>query len=958
MGTYLNEVVRYLSDQSWQIAVLTVIVAAGAFALQHHSAHVRYLLWLMILAKCLVPPLHTMPLRVLPPTASPEIPAVLSPLGWSEERSVFSTPAPPGSPTPPQREPAPLLTVPQLPGHRLAASGWLGVLWIGGAGAYLTLNVLRALRGQHWLRRTRRPLPQEVQADTVNLLAAYGLRRLPRIWMMEGVGQPFVWGLWRGSIYVPPGFLTIPNRAYRRDILAHELGHVRRWDAAVNTMQVLAQGLFWFHPLVWWANQRIRREREKCCDEMAVAHLGTLPKEYSAAIVSALIQAQESTRRVPSLAVAGPIKNVEERIKTMLKPGKKFYKRPSLIAATMVLLAAFLTVPTALVLTARAQTASTQPQAGSTPALQQAAAAGDAEKVKALLAKGANVKEQDAAGKTALHFACGKGHTEVAKLLLDRGAQVNAKSWEATTPLHGAAGSGVKQLVGLLLDKGADVDARNNFNETPLRRAMLSSAPGSKDIVELLVSRGARIHEFHLAAFRGDMEKLKKCLQEGMDIEAHKDYCGTALHVAAKAGRKDAAEFLLSKGAAVDATDYLGVTPLFYAARRHDGDMMDLLLAKGADINLSNKDQNGRGLLAQAIEENNKEAVRLLISKGAKVNAMDWHWATPLIYAIWAHGRANQKEIIDLLISKGADVNVDAHGWTPLYEAGMLEREGLVQLLIARGAHPPSPIHWAALRGDAAKVKSLIEGGFYVDVKDGKDRTPLCSAATVGKASNSEIAAYLLAKGADVNTKDDGGKTPLHLALSWGGGRKDMVELLLSKDAEVNAKDEEEDTPLHYACRCKTDKEVVELLLTKGAEVNPKDKEGRTPLHDACGYKADKEVVELLIAKGADLNARMTGGKGWRGGVTPLHLAAIAGRTEIVRLLLIEGAEIDVKSDQGQTPLHAACLLGWKETVALLIAKGAAINAKDNQEKTPLAWAGLQGHNETAGLLRDHGATE
>jgi len=51
MGAYLNELVRYLAAQSWQIAVLTAAVAVVTFALRHRSAHVRYLLWLIVLAK-------------------------------------------------------------------------------------------------------------------------------------------------------------------------------------------------------------------------------------------------------------------------------------------------------------------------------------------------------------------------------------------------------------------------------------------------------------------------------------------------------------------------------------------------------------------------------------------------------------------------------------------------------------------------------------------------------------------------------------------------------------------------------------------------------------------------------------------------------------------------------------------------------------------------------------------
>jgi len=122
-------------------------------------------------------------------------------------------------------------------------------------------------------------------------------------------------------------------------------------------LQIIAQAVFWFHPFVWWANKRIRAEREKCCDEMAIARLGAEVRNYRSAIVNILISEYESTRPVPSLAVAGPVKNIEERIKTMLRPGKKFYRRPSLPAAAIIVLTALLAVPNTVVLTARADAA-------------------------------------------------------------------------------------------------------------------------------------------------------------------------------------------------------------------------------------------------------------------------------------------------------------------------------------------------------------------------------------------------------------------------------------------------------------------------------------------------------------------------------------------------------------------------------------------------------------------------
>ena len=237
----------------------------------------------------------------------------------------------------------------------LSRSGWLGALWFAGAGAAMTVNLLRALRGHHWLRKSRKPLPAEVQAAAVEMLRACGVGKTPRIWMVEGVGQPFVWGLVRGHIYVPLGFLGIENPQHRQNVLAHELSHIVRFDAAVNFLQVIAQAIFWFHPLVWWANRRIRVEREKCCDETAVARLGTPAKDYCSAVVETLAKMKKSTRPVPSLAVAGPVKNVEERIRAMLRPGREFYKHPSLPVAAVVVLMSLLAVPTTLVLTVRAE---------------------------------------------------------------------------------------------------------------------------------------------------------------------------------------------------------------------------------------------------------------------------------------------------------------------------------------------------------------------------------------------------------------------------------------------------------------------------------------------------------------------------------------------------------------------------------------------------------------------------
>jgi len=343
MDNYLTQIMDYLKTQSWQIAVLVVVVAGVALLLRNRSAHVRYLLWLIVLAKCLVPPLLTVPLAVLPVQRAVITFAPTEPIAVEPART--SAAVAPTQPVPVIVKHTPTFTLRQ----------WLAIGWIVGVAMFILMAMAKALRTELWLRRERKPLPTGLQSEIKDLFANLGVRISPKVWLVEGIGQPFVWGLLRGSIYLPGNFVKANNAGHRRGILGHELSHILRFDATVNLLQVMAQALFWFHPLVWWANKRIRAEREKCCDEMAIAHLGTQARDYSDAIVNILISESESTRPVPSLAVAGPVKNIEERIKTMLKPGKKFYKRPSLPVAAVVILTALLSAPTTVVLTVRAE---------------------------------------------------------------------------------------------------------------------------------------------------------------------------------------------------------------------------------------------------------------------------------------------------------------------------------------------------------------------------------------------------------------------------------------------------------------------------------------------------------------------------------------------------------------------------------------------------------------------------
>ncbi len=325
MESYLTQITNYLLTQSWQIAILVAVIAAVNLALKNKSAHIRYLLWLIVLAKCLVPPLVTIPLAILPQDKMPE-PTLIS----SGEMPAVNVEMKDTVTSKPIALPSLQVTSPTIMERlaRVTSKQWLGFGWIVGVAAFLLFALIKALRTNFWLWRQRKPLPAELQIFIKELFSGLGIKTFPKVWLLSGIGQPFVWGLLRGRIYLPADFVKVNSAEHRRGVLGHELSHILRFDAAVNILQVVAQAVFWFHPFVWWANKKIRAEREKCCDEMAIARFGAKAKDYSDAIVNILIYEHESTRPVPSLAVAGPVKNIEERIKTMLRPGKKILQTP------------------------------------------------------------------------------------------------------------------------------------------------------------------------------------------------------------------------------------------------------------------------------------------------------------------------------------------------------------------------------------------------------------------------------------------------------------------------------------------------------------------------------------------------------------------------------------------------------------------------------------------------------
>jgi beta-lactamase regulating signal transducer with metallopeptidase domain len=88
------------------------------------------------------------------------------------------------------------------------------------------------------------------------------------------VEVPVVVGWFRPVVLMPVGALTGLAPEHIEALLAHELAHIRRHDYLVNVLQSVVEAVLFYHPAIWWVSNQIRKERELCCDDLAVAASG------------------------------------------------------------------------------------------------------------------------------------------------------------------------------------------------------------------------------------------------------------------------------------------------------------------------------------------------------------------------------------------------------------------------------------------------------------------------------------------------------------------------------------------------------------------------------------------------------------------------------------------------------------------------------------------------------------
>jgi ankyrin repeat protein len=246
----------------------------------------------------------------------------------------------------------------------------------------------------------------------------------------------------------------------------------------------------------------------------------------------------------------------------------------------------------------------------------------------------------------------------------------------------------------------------------------------------------------------------------------------------------------------------------------------------------------------------------------------------------------------------------------------------------------------AARSGDLGETIQLLNSGQDPTCVTAHGDTILGLACHGGHDS---VVEALLSHGAEIEKLSSSGYSALHFAVDNGDGK--TAEALLRHGANVNRKGPAGIDALLLAVQ-ENREEITKLLLLKGAEVNTReDTEGLTPLIIACHW-GRVGIARVLIDNGADIEIR----DNW--GWTPLMKAAAYGHTEIVDALLESGARVNAITNEGISALYIAAQEGQVSAVRTLIDANADPNLARNGQITPLDVATHKGHADIVSLLQ------
>ena len=335
-----------LCMQAIQISLLVGIVWLVTKTITKNQAHLSYVLWLVVLVKCVMPPFWASPVGMFSWIYAEKAPVAKHLEGIQSARVASSsahafrhssvaienngydsataaTSATIVYPTIVDSLTAADETRPHVATISVAKSSSHATTWwlLGGCFVVTGFSICAAIR--RTFRCVREVLQDKVEnpalsAQLDELRHVTGVKKKVRLVVTTSQVGPGVFGLFRPTIVLPQAVVADRSAKDMTPILAHELIHIRRGDLWIGLCRQLIQAFWWFHPMVWLLGRRLRHGAEECCDEEVIASLGIAPLEYAQSLLRVL-ETKQRLRALPLVPGVRPIDVTSQRLEKIMK---------------------------------------------------------------------------------------------------------------------------------------------------------------------------------------------------------------------------------------------------------------------------------------------------------------------------------------------------------------------------------------------------------------------------------------------------------------------------------------------------------------------------------------------------------------------------------------------------------------------------------------------------------------
>jgi len=345
---------EWMLAMSWQVAVLAGAVWVLCVVTRRASPRFRYALWCLVLVKlCLTPSLAFVtgigqwlpsptPVRSEGPPVQPAAATVSQqgmhdpPLTLVAEDAASAVGKPVSAQPLPRRSPA------------VTWSVALFAVWAAGVVAMAVILLGACSRLRRRLRRSAAVDDPAILSVLDEARAALDVRGRVELLAAEDLESPILFGLLRPRIVLPLGAMQKLSLRELKPILLHELAHQKRLDLWLNWAQAVLLSVYWFHPVVWLASLRLRRERELIVDDLVLSHLDGQPSAYGSSLLSVVKQARRRRLLAPGyVGIVETDRSISQRIRRILDPRRRLSLRLGWASIAVLIALALVLIPQA-----------------------------------------------------------------------------------------------------------------------------------------------------------------------------------------------------------------------------------------------------------------------------------------------------------------------------------------------------------------------------------------------------------------------------------------------------------------------------------------------------------------------------------------------------------------------------------------------------------------------------------